>query len=422
MNSSEVRVGAFALGSAAVLAGIITFMGAFSFGSSGYQLNINYPSVNGLMQGHVVRYAGVQVGAVKGITVEKDKVSVLVEINDDIKIPQGATFTIGADGIMGEKFVNVIPPQQFGNGYITEGANINGVSGGGMDEFFANSGELLKRLENIAIAFENIFGDPEVQTAMRSGFKSMGGVMDNMNTFTKVMADVAIENQAQLNEMVRSMSELSKRMNSTAQHLESIMSNVDNNGATGRNIAAMAQNLADTSQRMENIVQVLETVAQDPETSKAIKETLSNVRDTSASAKKILGTVADAEVSADVSHSAKGSDWRTNMGVTLRPSEDGYLYMGAYDMGDKNRFDFIAGKNFGAAGLSAGAMQGDFGVGLDLNFGPSFKVYSQVYDFDDTKVRVGGELKLQDNLSLYGETMDVKGDKSDTYVGVRSRF
>lgn len=422
MNSSEVKVGAFALGSAAVLAGIITFMGAFSFGRSGYQLNINYPSVNGLMKGHIVRYAGVQVGAVKEIHVEQDKVSVVVEINDDIKIPQGSVFTIGADGIMGEKFVNVLPPSRYGSGYIAEGATLNGVAGGGMEEFFANSGDLLKRLENIASAFENIFGDKEVQTAMRSGFKSMGGVMDNMNTFTKVMADVAVENQAQLNQMVKNMNDLSLRMNKTAQHLESIMNNIDNNGATGRNVAAMAQNMADTSQRIENIVMALEGIAQDPETSKSIKETLSNVRDTSASAKKILGAVSEAEISADVSHSIEGNDWRSNLGVTLRPTENGYVYMGGYDLGDKNRFDFIAGKNFGAAGLSAGAMQGDFGVGLDLNFGPGFKVYSQVYDFDDAKVRLGGELRFKDNLSLYGETMDLRGNRSDTYVGVRSHF
>lgn len=43
MSSSEVKVGAFALGGAVVLAGIITFMGAFSFGKKGYELRINYP-------------------------------------------------------------------------------------------------------------------------------------------------------------------------------------------------------------------------------------------------------------------------------------------------------------------------------------------------------------------------------------------
>ena len=116
MSSSEVKVGAFALGGAVVLAGIITFMGAFSFGKKGYELRINYPQVSGLMPGHVVRYAGVQVGTVKKINVAHDKVEVITEINDDIKIPQGATFTISSDGIMGEKFVSVIPPANQGNG------------------------------------------------------------------------------------------------------------------------------------------------------------------------------------------------------------------------------------------------------------------------------------------------------------------
>ena len=40
-----------------------------------------------------------------------------------------------------------------------------------------------------------------------------------------------------------------------------------------------------------------------------------------------------------------------------------------------------------------GAMQGEFGVGFDYRLGNSFKLYSQVYDFNDTKVKVGGEFE-----------------------------
>ena len=86
MSSSEVKVGAFALGGAVVLAGIITFMGAFSFGKKGYELRINYPQVSGLMPGHVVRYAGVQVGTVKKINVAPDKVEVIKYFNGKVPI------------------------------------------------------------------------------------------------------------------------------------------------------------------------------------------------------------------------------------------------------------------------------------------------------------------------------------------------
>lgn len=422
MSSSEVKVGAFALGGALVLAGIITFMGAFSFGKKGYELRIDYPQVSGLMPGHIVRYAGVQVGTVKKINVTPDKVEVVTEINDDIKIPQGAVFTISSDGIMGEKFVSVIPPEKLGQGYITEGSTIKGVPGGGMDEFFTSSGDLVKRMENIASAFENVFGDKEVQNLMKAGFKNMNDIAENMNTFTRVMADVAVANQQDITTMIHQINELSQRMNGTAAHIESIMAGVDNNGKTGQNVAAIAQNMANTSKRMENIVEVLETVAKDPVTQQSLKETLVNVKETSERANKILGTLTEAKISADAGYSAKGGDWRSNIGVTLKPSDEAFLYMGGYDIGNENKFDFIVGRRFGNTAVSMGAMQGDFGVGMSYDFGRDFRLYSQLYDFDDAKVRLGGELRLTDSFSLYGETMDLRGSKRDTYMGLRTYF
>lgn len=422
MGSSEVKVGAFALGGAVVLAGIITFMGAFSFGKKGYELCIDYPQVSGLMPGHVVRYAGVQVGTVKRINVAPDKVEVIAEINDDIKIPQGSVFTISSDGIMGEKFVSVIPPAKLGQGYVLEGSTVKGAAGGGMDEFFASSGDLVKRMENIASAFENVFGDKEVQQSMKAGFKNMNDIAENMNTFTKVMADVAVANQQDITSMIHQINELSQRMNGTAAHIESIMNGVDNNGQTGKNVAAIAQNMADTSKRMENIVSVLEAVAKDPVTQQSLKETLVNVKETSERANKILGTLTEAKISADAGYAAKGGDWRGSLGVTLHPSDDAFLYMGGYDIGNANKFDFVVGRQLGSAAVSMGAMQGDFGVGLSYDLSKDFRLYSQIYDFDDTKVRLGGELRLTDSFSIYGETMDVRGNKSNTYMGVKTYF
>ena len=45
MSSNEVKVGALTLGGIGLLAGIITFLGAFSFSGSGYKLQISYPQV-----------------------------------------------------------------------------------------------------------------------------------------------------------------------------------------------------------------------------------------------------------------------------------------------------------------------------------------------------------------------------------------
>ena len=46
----------------------------------------------------MVRYAGVQVGTVKGLAVNEDGIEVTAEINDNVRIPQESTFSINSDG------------------------------------------------------------------------------------------------------------------------------------------------------------------------------------------------------------------------------------------------------------------------------------------------------------------------------------
>ena len=206
MSSNEVKVGALTLGGIGLLAGIITFLGAFSFSGSGYKLQISYPQVGGLMPGHVVRYAGVQVGTVKEVNVNGDSVDVVADINKDIKIPKGAVFSLGSDGILGERFVDVLPPVKMTGQYIHPGDKLEGEQGTGLDEFMNASSKVLAKVEGIAEALNNVFGDTEVQRSMRDGFVNARDISNNMNTFTKVMADVAVANQQEINLMVQQMS------------------------------------------------------------------------------------------------------------------------------------------------------------------------------------------------------------------------
>lgn len=422
MSSNEVKVGALTLGGIGLLAGIITFLGAFSLSGSGYKLQISYPQVGGLMPGHVVRYAGVQVGTVKEVNVNGDSVDVVADINKDIKIPKGAVFSLGSDGILGERFVDVLPPVKMTGQYIHPGDKLEGEQGTGLDEFMNASSKVLAKVEGIAEALNNVFGDPEVQRSMRDGFVNARDISNNMNTFTKVMADVAVANQQEINLMVQQMSEMAVRMNNAASQMENIMVET-NKGGAGQNMARIIENLANASGRIEKATELLEKVATDPQTEADIKATLHNAREASDKANRMLGVLDTAKVQADVTRSVKGSDWRNNLGVTFTPKEDTFVYIGGYDIGDANKLDLSLGKNFGSAAVSMGAMQGEFGVGFDYRLGNSFKLYSQVYDFNDTKVKVGGELKLTDNLSLLGEQTDVRnGNKNNTYVGLRSYF
>ncbi len=423
MSSNEVKVGALTLGGAAILAGIISFMGAFQLGSGGYELKIAYPQVSGLMPGHMVRYAGVQVGKVKNIAILPDKVEVIAEIEDKIQIPAGAGFTIGSDGIMGEKFVSIIPPKESSGAYLPKGSQVQGREGGGMEEFFSSSGDVVSKLDAVAGSLNDILGDKEVQQSLKESLAAMGQISKNMSAFTKVMADVAVANQEEISKMLGQLQTMTGHMNAITAHLESIAAEADNNGATGRNVAAIAEHLARTSGRVENVARLLENIAQDPETATSLRDTIKNAKEASARANQVLGTLTEAKINIDAGRSARGNDWRGNLGLTLSPTANSYIYLGGYDLGAGNKLDAYVGQRYGGLDLSAGAMQGEMGVGLGYGFGSAFRVYSQFYDFDEAKLKVGGELWLTDSVALYGESMDVrKGSKRETYVGLRSRF
>ena len=110
---------------------------------------------------------------------------------------------------------------------------------------------------------------------MRDGFVNARDISNNMNTFTKVMADVAVANQQEINLMVQQMSEMAVRMNNAASQMENIMVET-NKGGAGQNMARIIENLANASGRIEKATELLEKVATDPQTEADIKAT--NVR------------------------------------------------------------------------------------------------------------------------------------------------
>ena len=426
MKTSETKVGALTLGGAVILAAMISFLGAFKLFDGGYDLHVAYPSVNGLQAGSPVRYAGVPIGSVKAAKVEPDQILITMHVDKNVQIPQEAEFSIGSDGVMGEKYVDIRPPKKYSGVYLKPGSSLTGQPGGDINDFMANSGKVLEKVEGIADALNNVFGDKEVQKSMRDGFINARDISNNLKTFTKVMAESAKENKAELRNMIKQFNQMSVRMNKTMAHMESLMKSVDANGQTGRNVAVMAKNLAVTSKNLETITNTLADVAKDPQTKEDLQATIHNARGVTERANKILGMGDGMKVKshADVFHNIEGSDWRSNFGIRFdKPRRGTFGYLGASSIGNDTKLDLYMGKRFHGLDVSAGAMQGKFGVGLGYEFNPKFRIYSQLYDFDDSKLRFGGEYMIKDDIFLVGESLDLlHGSKRDVYVGIRAYF
>lgn len=110
-TSRNIRLGLLVLGGTLLLIGAFYFIGSRQnlFGST-FTLSARFYNVNGLMEGNNVRFAGIDVGTVESLEIENDssvKVNMVLEKRIQKFINKNAIASIGTDGLMGNKLVNI---------------------------------------------------------------------------------------------------------------------------------------------------------------------------------------------------------------------------------------------------------------------------------------------------------------------------
>jgi len=110
-NAQNLRVGIFVLASIILLVTALYFIGNKQnlFGNT-FRVGARFYNVNGLTKGNNVRFAGIDVGTVESVEVVNDSsVYVIMVIEDGIHpfIRSNAIASVGTDGLMGNKLVNI---------------------------------------------------------------------------------------------------------------------------------------------------------------------------------------------------------------------------------------------------------------------------------------------------------------------------
>lgn len=113
---NTVKLGAFVLGGLLFLVLLLYMIGKNKnmFGST-YVLKARFDNVQGLMTGNNVRYSGIDVGTVKKISFLNDtviEVSMIIDKKMENIIRKSAVASIGTEGFVGNKVVNIAPGKQ----------------------------------------------------------------------------------------------------------------------------------------------------------------------------------------------------------------------------------------------------------------------------------------------------------------------
>ena len=107
---TEVMVGLFMIVGILSLGYLSINLGKMEIiGSSGYQVYADFPTVGGLKLGAQVEIAGIEIGRVKGMTLQDYKARVLMDIDEGVALQDDTIISIKTKGLLGEKFIAVQP-------------------------------------------------------------------------------------------------------------------------------------------------------------------------------------------------------------------------------------------------------------------------------------------------------------------------
>jgi len=93
-----------------------------------YDLNAKFLKVGGLIVGNDVKMSGVKIGVVNRVYLDDDFLAnVEFKVFSNIKIPQESVVAISSDGILGNKYLSVIPKNRDSKDFLKQGDNFVNV-------------------------------------------------------------------------------------------------------------------------------------------------------------------------------------------------------------------------------------------------------------------------------------------------------
>lgn len=168
----ELKVGVFVFVGLVILVVFVLLIGDFKTWTLGHGINFIFDFVSGVKVGAPVRFAGVDIGEVKEINFiflpqeRKTKVQIVGWVKKEVKIPVDSTVWVNTLGLLGEKYIEIVPGEDYAN-FLTADQALVGKEPIAMHEVAELAKSIATKID------ENIAGVTELTQMMKSVAKNL---------------------------------------------------------------------------------------------------------------------------------------------------------------------------------------------------------------------------------------------------------
>ncbi|MBM3320423.1 MAG: MCE family protein [Candidatus Eisenbacteria bacterium] len=243
----EWKVGLVVLAATVLFVVGVIYLGQMEIGRPGPRVRVAFPEVGGLNVGDPVMVSGLRRGSVSSIELGTREVLVTLKLRPDVVLHTDASFRVENMGIMGEKFIAVLP----GTSSDTLDTR-NLVRGGyspGITEAMAELGIVLDDVGKIVARVEGLLQEQEIVGPMREAVRYLRDVSADLQ-------GMLAENRTDVRSSIQNFRSLSENLDET---LRENRGKIDT--AVTRAAAASAR-FDETMERLDRTILSLEEVVQ----------------------------------------------------------------------------------------------------------------------------------------------------------------
>jgi phospholipid/cholesterol/gamma-HCH transport system substrate-binding protein len=314
-TSSNVQLGIFVMIGLAFLLFTLYLIGSNqNLFDQTFEVKATFYNVNGLMKGNNVRFSGIDVGTIKKVEIISDttvKVTMVIKNNIHPFIKKNSVATVGTDGLMGNKLVNISNTSGGSSEIVEVGDMLTSIKPVETDEM----------LRTLDLTNQNLY-------QITTDLKRITQKLKSSNSLWSLLMDTSVAQNVKL-----SISNIRATTNNTAafsRDLNFLIQDIQN----GKGVAGVLLNDTASTKRLQNSIQQLQQA-----TTKAVELT-SDIRIVTEQLKKGQGAtgvlISDTAFAKDLKKSMKNIEFGTDrFNENMEAMKHNFLFRGYFKKQEK---------------------------------------------------------------------------------------
>ena len=256
------------------------------------KISVEFKDVAGLDAKSTVRLAGVRVGKVARIRLAPDgKAIVEMDLDKDVELRQGASAAIANLGLLGEKYVELVPGP-VGAPELPEGTTIKGDVPVSFDQITKLARDIEVDVKDITKNLNSSLGGPQGEERLRTIVENIRVITDDLRVMVAANRGNVDATMANLRNFTEGMTELVDRVDKLiAANQANVTQGIANiKDVTGK-LETTADNLNQITGKIKSGEGTVGKLVESEETHKNLNDALVSVKEGVASLNKAFGSI-----------------------------------------------------------------------------------------------------------------------------------